>query len=598
MNSQQKTYQRDTSGDHKDLRNKDSVINQEVKRLIQTGVSDYTALQRLRAKYKDEELITSIFDAYKDTLKFLVKKALKFKKLIYHKYAPLNLSAADLIKKAKKYKNKYKMTDDEFDVFVKMVLSDKPLTGSMMQVPNTPIAKTLGYDAILAASDKLKVKPTELDVVNEIVKLYGQTKSLHSQVVLQSLTYRDCAPEALNGTNDFQASKYNYYSYVHPVIAALFLPKFKLVDEHMLIANLGNIVRRKQAGEPLQTQPDFELYWDLITDPNELVCHKDSPIKDLHNRFMLQTKIWDSVLNLRQGKYYNERLNDFIVAIDNCRGNIYDAPDLTYVKDEGTILRRLLSAFSIRPTIVTTSYLYGLLGASTYNYSANPLSASGVTQVTTVPMIPLRLPLNLTNQSGAVSLEEALNQPQWFVENKMIIPKAQSIMHSRDILIFHVGRRFQRISFSRTTCPYNFSTLPMTVAGFESLNERVVNFSNTITLLNDTYMLRSVVLIERSKTRKNLIVGSSAAILIPTDISEGNFGETTILYDPQGAGEMFQTGDGTQYERNLPITWIPSNTPFNANGNVESFYQRASTRGTIFIYQKKYEAGVPCIKFS
>ena len=42
----------------------------------------------------------------------------------------------------------------------------------------------------------------------------------------------------------------------------------------------------------------------------------------------------------------------------------FDAADLAYVKDEGTILRKLFAAFSLRPTIVQTVPYYGI----TQNY--------------------------------------------------------------------------------------------------------------------------------------------------------------------------------------------------------------------------------------
>ncbi|AYV82146.1 MAG: P4B major core protein [Homavirus sp.] len=588
MADYKKNFPRDTTSDDHSRQGNQSLIKKEVENLMHRGKTDYSALQELRHKFKDEDLVNAIFDTFKDRLKFITKKAGKFKNLIYSKYAPKNLPYEELFRKAKRYAKKYELSDEEFNMFWNLSLTDRSVANDFASFPNTEMAKTLGYDAIALSSNKLNVKTSEVEIVNEIIRLHGQTKALHAQVVLQSLTYRDCAPEALNGTNDFKADKFNWYSYVHPVIAALFLPKIKLLDEHMLIANLGYIIKCKYENQPLLTKPDFELYWDLIIDPNERVCHINTPIKDLSNRFLLQTKLWDAVLNLRQGKYYNDRLNDFMLTIDNCRNNIYDAPDLTYVKDEGTILRRLLAAFSIRPTIVTTSRLYGLLGVASYG-STHPLSAAGITEVTTVPMVNLRLPISIsTNNQVAVSLDDALTQPQWYIENKMIVPKSQSIMHSRDVLFFYVGRRFQTVNLTRLNTPYNFNALPMTVAGWEALNDRVVNFEYTMTLLNDIYELRSVVIVERSHTQKNLIVGSTAAIRIPRNLSQQMYDETVLLYDPQGAGEMFRTSGGN-YERNHPITYIPDETPF-APGNVESFYKRASTRGTIFMYQKVTES--------
>ena len=588
-----KSSHRYTKGDdYSDRRSSnDPAIAKELKNLFKNGNSDHTVLNRLRTKYKDEELVDAIFDAYKERQRYISKKARKFKQLIYDRYAALNLSGAELMKKAKKYARKYKLTDDEFDYYAKLAFTDRDAKMGLPSLPHTKLSKTLGYGAVLATADKLHYKESELPVLKEILEHYGQTKTLHSQIVIQTLTYRDCAPEALTGV--MKEDRHNYYSYVHPVIAALFFPKVNILESHMLIANLGYIVKSKHEGRPLMTQPDMELYWDLITDPNEHACSSASPLVDLKNRFLLQTRVWDSVLNLRQGKYYNERLSEFLLAIDNCRTNIYDAPDLTYVKDEGTILRRMLSAFSLRPTIVSTTRLWGTFGTTAFGVSSDPLSMAGITNVTTVSMIPLRLPLNISSRTTtAVAIDEALTQPQWFVENKMIVPKAQSIIHSRDVLFFYVGRRFKTINITRLNTPYNFTTLPMTVAGWEALNDTIVNFETTMTIMDDVYQLRSVVLVERSPSKKNLIVGCSAGIFIPRDLEEDRIDEGAFIYDPQGAGEMWKDV-GTGYGRLPPVREVPVESPFNNGGTIESLSQRARTRGTIFMYVKKQEGSHP-----
>jgi hypothetical protein len=491
-------------------------------------------------------------------------------------------------------------------MFYNLAISDKDF-GNSYNFPNTKMSKALGYGAALMTSNKLHIKENELSILQDIIRIYGETKTLHSQIVLQTLQYRDCAPEAISGElrtrndkpHNLATDKHNFYSYVHPVIGALFIPSIKLLDEHMLIANLGYIVKCKNDGKPIMTKPDFELYWDLITDRNDHACSMESAIKDIKNRYILQKTLWECVLNLRQGRYYNDRLADFLLAIENCRSNVYDAPDLTYVKDEGTILRRLLSAFSLRPTIVSTTRLYGLIGQSPYTYgsagsASGQLTSSGITQVTTVPMVTLRLPLNISNKQMGVSLEEALTQPQWFVENKMIIPKSQQIMHSRDVLFFYVGRRFKTVNITRLNMPYNFSNLPMTIAGWEALNDHIVNYEPTMTIFNDTYNLRSVVIVDCSPTKKNLIVGCSAGIITKRDWTSGRIRQDYLLYDPQGSAEMFK-GTGGEYVRNNPITTIPGYTSLNASdiGGVESFSKRASTRGTIFVYEKSRDGNNP-----
>ena len=560
---------------------KDATIAKELKDLFKNGHTDHGVLSKLRDKYNDDDLINAIFDAYKERQNHLSKKARKFKQLIYDRYTPLGLSGVDIIKKAKKYAKKYDINDAEFDYFVKLAMTDKDPRAGFPGLPNTVMAKTLGYGAIVHAADKLNYKQAELPHLKAILELHGQTRSLHSQIIIQSLTYRDCAPEAITG--DYRADKHNVYSHVHPVLAALFLPKIDLIDNHILIANIGGIIKAKNEGRPILTQPDLELYHDLISDPNEHACNSDGPLADLKNRFALQTRIWDSVLNLRQGKYYNDKLQEFLLAIDNCRTNVYDAPDLTYVKDEGAIVRRILSAFAIRPTIVTTTRLWSNFGVGV---NANQLSMAGVSNVTTVSMIPLRLPLSLSGRNAtAVSIDEAFNQAQWYVENKTIVPKTQSIVHSRDVLFFYVGRRYQNVNITRLNTPYNFTNLPMTVAGWEKLNDTHVNFDHNMNIGEDVFQLRSVVMVERAASRQNLIIGCSAGIIIPRDFEHNRVDEGAILYNPQSAGEKYKT---LGYDNPVqPIRQIPTTPALNDTGATESFDSRASTRGTVFIYVKQ-----------
>ncbi len=520
-----KSYDRTSGDDSRSRRNsKTAVIAKELSNLFKKKVTDYQVINRLREKYTDRDLVNSIFEAYKERQNYILRKAKKFKQLLLDHYADRQLTETELIRKAKKYQKKVDLSDDEFEMFVALVKHDRTLESQMFALPATKMAQTLGFSqTLLHTADALNVPVEEESVVQDILRMYGETKSLHSQVVLQSLTYKECAPEALNGK--VCRDKHNFYSFVHPVVAALFLPKVKLLEEHMLIANFGYIIHCKKHGLPIMTLPDFELYWDLIRDPNDHVCDSESAIKDLRNRFYLQTKLWDSVLNLRQGKYYQDNLNDFLAAIDQCRSNIYDAPDLTYVKDEGAILRRILGAFSLRPTLVVTRRLWGMLGTTAPFLPTGYYGAQGiVSPPITVPMVTLRLPLKsgVAGTVPRVNIEDALSQPQWFVENNMIIPKVQDIIHSRDVLFFYVGRRYKHISISRLSTPYNFTSLPMTVAGWERLNDINVGYQPVMNILDDKYSLKSVVTIDSTEvtvsapdckdTKKNLIVGSNAIV--------------------------------------------------------------------------------------
>jgi len=569
-----KNYTRNTKPDRRE-----SKSGNDVKDLIHQGMDDYAVIAKLRKDHpNDDDFVQKMFEAYKDRMDFIRRKAGKFKTLIFSKYA--NLPLPQVLEKAKKFKRKYEFSDDEFQSFTNMVLSDKTFANNTLNVPTGAMSRTLGYNLDAIVGDRLRLKNNEIDILQEILRIHAETRALHSQVVVQSLTYTDCPPEALTGKYDRQ--KHNPYSYIHPVLAALFLPRIRYLDEHMLIANLANIVKCRYENKPIQTQPEFELYWDLITDPNEVACvsNREAPMTDLRNRIILQTKLWESVMFLRQGRYFNERLTDFMVALDNCNNNIFDAPDLAYVKDEGTILRRLLGAFSLRPTIVSVRPFYGI---SAGNYSLNSMA---MVQVTTIPIVTLRLPLNIQNRNLTVHLNESLEQLQWYVENKMIVPKAQSIVYSRDVIFFYANRRYQSINFGTLNAPFNFTALPATVTGFETLNTTHINYEPRINIGDDWFELRSVVLVERSAVNRDLIIGSTAAVVVPLKVELQRYENTYLLYDPQGAGEQFEMNDGSLY-RNEPVTFIPGMSPYASGTGVEPFDARTRCRGTIYVYVKE-----------
>lgn len=586
MSDSPKTYHRNATSEDKTSGN----VQREVSKLIGKGVVDHEAWYKIKSRFgNNPDLMNAIYEGYKEKFRFLLKKANKFKTSVYSKYGGTDgaLSQADLVRKAKKYASKYKLSDDDFNMFFILVTKDRHPLSSLYSVPNSKMAQTFGYDIEMTTASKMNVKEADLKEVEEILKLHGETKNLHAQVVMQSLTYVDCAPQAITGK--FNSEKFNGYSFIHPVMAALFLPKFNMLDESILIANIGSIVERKNKGEPLMTKPDFELYWAMVTDPNDIVCtSNDSAVKDLNKRFKLQTKIWDCVLQLRQGRYYHEQSvgSTFMSAVDDCRSSLYDAPDLTYVKDEGTILRRILNAFSLRPTIVSINRLHGTVAGVNYGYGSAMGYAGSVAHITTVPMITLRLPLTFVGGNTAVDLQESLSQPQWFVENKMIVPKTLQLVHSRGMLFFYVGRRFQTINVSRLNTPYNFSALPMTVAGWETLNEHPVNYQQTMVVMNDVFNLRSVVVVEKMNVKgKSIITGNSACILTQANASVGYTDEAVIQYDPQLAIlKLKDPADG--YVKNDPITVIPNRPGINFAGGMETFSEKATKRGTIFVYQK------------
>ena len=272
-------------------------VDKDTTKLFAKKYTDEEAMASLKAKYgKDSNKIHEIYDKFKEMKRpYGNRKQKNLERLFLIDMVIRHLIL--YLKKAKKYAKKYKISDDVFNYFFHLATTNRINDAIITNLPNTKISKALGYGQTgLMQMEKLNIKENELPVLQESLKIYGETKVLHSQIVLQTLAYKDCAAEAISGSlkSPFPTAtdKHNFFSYIHPILAALFLPKFDIIDEHILLANIGYIISCKHNKQLIMTKPDYNLYWDMITDHNDNVCTIDSAMADLRNRQILQTKIW------------------------------------------------------------------------------------------------------------------------------------------------------------------------------------------------------------------------------------------------------------------------------------------------------------------
>jgi hypothetical protein len=553
-----------------------SSINDEVQKLLRkNGKISSSDFMKLKEKYGDDDLVDSIQDIYAEKYTHITKKAKKFAELIRQKYGNSQTPFHILLEKAIKYKVKYGLTDDEFAEFQRIY--EQVLVGNKSTDiirPKTNIMKVLGGITFDYNGFKNKLSDDDYKYLQEILKLHATTKPLHAQVLLQSMQYTDCAVESLSGGYNRDLNRIG--DHVHPVIAALFLPKFRIVDDFFLWSNICGIVKSRYNNEPLHSRPDYELFHALTTDPNDIVCDNRSPILDLLNRSQLQSQLWNSVLHLRNGQYYNASFKDFISSVDLCRLNKQDTPDLLYGRFDGIIIKRLLSAFSFRPTIVATTPL--LLTS----VSLNPYLLNNKPLVTAVPMINMRLPPKLLNNTTVIQLQDAVEQTQFFLENGQIVPRNTSLIWSRGILIFYVDRRANTITYNEQLTRINMNILPASLSvsgGFERINKSKVIVNTALQFNNEDYELRSVVISETNQNNttnnNDLIIGSSTLIRDPPD-GITTFSAAYYYYDPYAPNK----------QNNSPITSINYTDPINEL----SFIHMAQEVGIVFIYGNKSAA--------
>lgn len=557
-------------------------IEDEVQKLFKKKNGKISNLDFIKLKQKfndDEEFVSKVQNAYLEKYNMIRKKAKKFANLIKEKYGNSSYPFHILLERAKMFKQKHNLTDEEFYEFQRCY--EEILTGNKSNeviVPNTNLMKVLGNINITDINTtSLKVNNEDYKYLQEILKLYAAKKVLHSQIAIQSLTYNDLDPLALVGTINRSLGQ-NATDHIHPVIAALFLPKIEILENHFLHSNIAGIIKSRYNNEPLSSKADYQLLHDLINDPNDIICDNQSIMLDLLNRVRVQNTLWDCVLNLRNGYYYGPSYREFIQNVDICKLNKYDNPDLIYGRYDGTIIKRLLSAFSFRPTIVATTSVFNTFSTNPYQYNIKPV-------VTSVHMINIRVTPTINN-SDPIELTDALEQHQLFRENNTIVPKHTNIIYSRGVLFFFVDRRSNVIKFNDYRL-LNLPKLPIAVSGLERINTRPVNYRDVIHIRNDIYKLRSVVVAELSNTTEesSLVIGSSTILIKPTDINNNIARTEYYIYNPMNVNIP-------ELNPNIPNSTIKYGFVNNAireytkELDCEKFiFDFASTKGIIFMYQ-------------
>ena len=503
-----------------------STVDKEVTNLFNLkDKSQYShALLSLHQKYKDDDLVNRIQEIFIKKQRTIIIGAKKFAEAFRKRYGTSDMPYHLLLSKARTHAKKHHIDEAIFIEFQRMY--EQELVGanktSEVVIPITNLMKVLG-NINSNIEGELIINKSDNSNLQNIITEWKQSKQLHAQTLIQGLQYTDLHKVALSGIID--KTEHNPAEHIHPVIAAMFLPKIELFESHFLQSNIGSIVNSRYNQETLTTRPDYELFYNMVTDPNDVVCDNHTPIVDLLNRSRLQQHLWNSVLHLRNGQYYGTSFNEFIRSVDNCKLNKYDNPDFTYGRHDGTIIKRLLSAFSFRPTVIATLPVSQV-------FSMNPYSQNIRPTVTSIPMINVRLnayqdkPITVGstaisgNPRNPVKLSKCLTQQQTFIEGNTLIQRISDVIYSRQVLIFYIDRRAHVLKFGH---PFNITRLPTAIAGFERINTHPVDLECKITVKPesnrpDTYCLRSVVVAEiqpsdvNTRDSRSIVIGSSSFI--------------------------------------------------------------------------------------
>lgn len=513
----------------KGLINDDTKVNieREVSELIKKG-ADKASMKDLRRKFGDDKIFYEVNEAYFEKLTSIQKRSIKFTKLIEKKYGMLGYPLHIILNKALKYKKKYNLSDEEFELFRQyyqksMNMRNNPNKFNVL-VPNTNMAKVFGDDPY--TNNKIHTSDKDHILIKEIIDLYEGSRFLWQQITLQSIMYQSDLPITKFDVNLNNTKMVNFSSPIHPVVAALFLPKINNFDEYFLFTNLAYILKCKHLGEQLTTYHSYLMLYNLVTDPTDVVCNSDSPLRDILNRGVLQITLWRNVLKLREGSVYDTNnsfvASDFMINIDGCKLSTYDAPDLLMIGDENVIIRRLLNALSFRcATVMTTPTIIPLLNANINNtMQVNTLNIPfNLTQITKVPMIYIRLPPKIINSvpTNLQTVQNSLNTIQTVMSNGKLESRSLTVANTEHLLIISIPRRtYKPIGTGIYNLPqvFNFSSMPHHAIGLEVLNDTPVATNKCLIIPNlvntadnkrfsDKLFLKSAVVLKERKDNQH-----------------------------------------------------------------------------------------------
>jgi hypothetical protein len=544
----------------------------------------------LRHRKMSDDKIESMIQKIKDAKERIRKHARRFIEKIDQHYGLHDVPT--IVSKANKFAQKHQLSALERDAIISMALKGDVYNtvNPINDLRYSEMSKFMGIES--PVGQVLNIQSKDYAPLNEIVKLFEGTRILHADIKNQLNLYKDCAVEAISGAYD--KSKHNVSTHIHPVVAALFVPKIAAVDRRMLLTNVGRVVLRRalpyvnrhvQLYDNLldgEEEAEWELTSDIVQDPNSLAYFSDdSPITNVMKRFKIQIELWKNVLNLRQGRYYatgyeeNDGITGLLRTLSQYDWNYFDAPDMYHLQDEGTVLRKLLAVFSLRPTFAQVSSL------TQRTYMGMP-NFTGLSRVTflRIPIINVRLPTIVQGNAGLpmpeIHLERSMNQTDYFIENKLFVPKTKSVMFSRDLIFFHVNRRYQTVNAANLAYRFSYTSMPYQSfnVGQTKINDLPVGFNNQISLNREMFSLRSVVTVYRPPIAENISAGSSCII-----IKEDNASVDYLYYNPLLANMMHE--ENGAYQQNRPFSVIYANP--TGPGEI-GFVESAQKYGTVFCY--------------
>ena len=507
-------------------------------------------------------------------------RAQKIAKKFISKVSNVDNDPEYIIKKANKYAAKNNLSETIKNYIIKYTANFKANSDTITpyfynedenEEDSMKIANFFGIKKL--AGDILDIDKTDINIVHIIKKYYEASKNKYDIIVSQSEHYNLFRSQLFN-RKKIKTRDYNIYNHIHPVIAAMFCNKIKYFEDRIIYTNIGEIIlERTQSILKMSNfnrnyydrELDNKFLMDIIndTDSMKLFGNDQSYILNMMNRFKIQIKLWDNIINLRNGNIYgnNDIEKDDILLLENELSNIklplYDINMNNSRENEVLFLEKILNIFSIKPTLLNTAY-------------SNIKNGMQVNKIDRSLVSSIRIPSN----GQSVHINDIINP---VVNRNSYSPSYKTILYTNSIIIFTLNRRYHNIGKNMSNYRVHYNSLKMD--NFYSnieLNNIRVDFNTEITIMEKTYRLRSVVGIERSSLKHMKL--QTCCYIVEKSESTGDFG--VIRYDPMAS--VYYSNPSGNSHNNVAMTSLKF---YGSDDDTNNFHYIASRTGTIFIYE-------------
>lgn len=502
---------------------------------------------------------------------------------------------------------------------------------------STKTAKALGIsndDDNKNKKDKEKDKDREMKI-DKIVSVYYDNIDTYNLAGVLSKLYNGI-PLQLIGSKFNQ--NFSFIDSIHPWYVILYAHKIKFIENRTININISKIIEKAiKKNLNLDTYEEHEFFNDLITDPDDFGEDYD-PLDDLRQKAEIQKDNCYFLSCVRTGKLYSQDFKKRVQKLSKRRSNMYDEIELNQESNEVTLVREWLAAISARTTNIIISDLSsnenfrnsGILESidqllyekKVKNLHHHPFrSAVPKRKLIAVSTISIYTPpQSLQNKIEPIEFEDTYNRTISLNTEDGIVYKNVDLVSANNIIVFVINRRsfgsFEDendadILEEELISDYDYHTIPSRY-GLQRpiINNFPLNVRETIAISKKrkVFVLRGVIVARTLTTNKsyNLNKGDRESDLFESNSNSNdiqsfiglngfiveqlnnNYEYKYYCYDPLAPLFPIAHPNGQGYFIDKPITEIPRNlTPQELTvGNKISFYDTASTAGTVFIFEK------------